>query len=220
LQRQLERLRQAQALEKERSRIAQDIHDQLGASLTQVSLLGELIESDKDEPAEVEMHARQITQTARETTRTLDEIVWAVNPSNDTLDGLITYLCKYAQEYVAVAGLQYRLEVPEALPGAVIPPEVRHNVYLAFKDVVRHARATGVWVRLRLEPGAFRIEVEDNGCGMGGVDEKKALTRNGLRNLRRRMESIGGAYEAVPGAEGGTRVCLTAPLGSSKLRGQ
>ncbi len=224
LQRQLERLRQAQALEKERSRIAQDIHDQLGASLTQVSLLGELVESDKDAPAEVEAHARQITQTARETTRTLDEIVWAVNPSNDTLDGLITYLCKYAQEYVAVAGLQYRLDVPGTLPGAVIPPEVRHNVYLAFKEavtnVVRHAKATAVWVRLRLEPGVFRIEVEDNGCGMAGLDERQALTRNGLRNMRRRMEGIGGAYVAGPGAEGGTRVCLTAPLGSSTLRGQ
>src|SRR6185295_7986116 len=75
LHRQLEALRQQEALEKERSRIARDIHDQLGASLTQVSLLGELVESDKDAPAEVEAHARQISLTARDTTRVLDEIV-------------------------------------------------------------------------------------------------------------------------------------------------
>ncbi len=93
LQRQLEGLRQQQALEKDRSRIARDIHDQLGASLTQVSMLGEMVEIDKDSPVEVGNHARQISQTAREVTRALDEIVWAVNPSNDTLEGLVNYIC-------------------------------------------------------------------------------------------------------------------------------
>ncbi len=116
LQRQLAALQQKEALEKERARIARDIHDQVGASLTQVSLLGELVESDKHHPEEVEGHARQIEQTALETTRALDEIVWTVNPSNDTLDGLINYVCKYAQEYLALAALRYRLEVPPAAP--------------------------------------------------------------------------------------------------------
>ena len=86
LQRQVETLRQQEALERERARIARDLHDQLGASLTQVSLLGELVESDKESPPDVEAHAQQISRTARDTTRVLDEIVWAVNPSNDTLD--------------------------------------------------------------------------------------------------------------------------------------
>src|SRR5439155_12144598 len=136
LQRQVERLRQQEALEKERARIARDIHDQLGASLTQVALLGEFVESDKDSPVEVEAHARQICQTARDTTRVLDEIVWTVNPSNDTLEGLVNYICKYAQEYLAVAGLRYRLDVPAQLPGTPVPPELRHNVFLAAKEAV------------------------------------------------------------------------------------
>ena len=92
LQRQVAVLRQQEALEKERARIARDLHDQLGANLTQVALLGEMAESDKDIPDEVEAHARQISQTARETTHALDEIVWTVNPSNDTLDGLVNYI--------------------------------------------------------------------------------------------------------------------------------
>jgi signal transduction histidine kinase len=116
LHRQLQALKQQEALEKERSRIARDLHDQLGANLTQVALLGEMAETDKNSPAEIESHAQQISQTARETTRSLDEIVWAVNPSNDTLDGLINYACKYAQEYLALAGLRYRAEVPAQLP--------------------------------------------------------------------------------------------------------
>jgi ligand-binding sensor domain-containing protein/signal transduction histidine kinase len=214
LQRQLESLRQKEALEKERARIARDIHDQVGANLTQVSLLGELVESDKHHPEEVEAHARQISQTALETTRALDEIVWTVNPSNDTLDGLINYICKYAQEYLAMADLRYRLETPEQLPATPITPELRHNVFLAAKEavnnVVKHSQATAAWLRLQIEPHQFVLEVEDNGRGVPAGADKKG--RNGLRNMRKRMEDIGGQFELGPGAEGGTRVRLVAPL--------
>jgi signal transduction histidine kinase len=214
LQRQVERLRHQEALEKERARIARDIHDQVGASLTQVSLLGELVESDKDNPEEVESHARQISQTALETTRALDEIVWTVNPSNDTLDGLINYVCKYAQEYLAVAGLRYRIEVPAQLPAIPISPELRHNVFLAAKEavtnIVRHARASSAWLRLNLEPRRFTLEIEDDGRGLTGQEGQS--TRNGLRNMRKRMEDIGGQFDIGPGSEAGTRVRLTAPL--------
>jgi ligand-binding sensor domain-containing protein/signal transduction histidine kinase len=216
LQRQLAILRQKEALEKERARIARDIHDQVGASLTQLSLLSELVESDKNDPEEVAGHARQIEQTALETTHALDEIVWTVNPSNDTLDGLVTYVCKYAQDYLAVAGLRYRLETPPQLPGTPISPELRHNVFLASKEaitnVVRHAQAKAVSLRLRLEPKSFTLEIEDDGRGLGGVDPKAAQTRNGLRNMRKRMEDIGGSFFMGPAPEHGTIVRLTAPL--------
>jgi ligand-binding sensor domain-containing protein/signal transduction histidine kinase len=216
LQRQLAGLRQQQALEKERARIARDIHDQLGASLTQVSLLGEMVESDKNSPGEVESHARQISQTARDTARALDEIVWTVNPSNDTLEGLVNYICKYAQEYLAVAGLRYRLDVPAQLPPAVITPEVRHNVFLAAKEavtnVVRHARATSAFIRLRLEPGSFTLEIQDDGRGIPNFEEKLAGSRNGLRNMVKRMEDIGGSFAARPAPGGGTIICLTVPI--------
>ncbi len=217
LQRQLEGLRQQEALEKERARISRDLHDQLGANLTQVALLGELAETDKDNPQEVEAHARQIAHTARDTTRALDEIVWTVNPSNDTVDGLVNYLCKYAQEYFAIAGLRYRLDVPTDLPGTRISPELRHNVFLAAKEavnnVVKHAQANAAWLRLRLQPGRFTVEIEDNGRGIGAVDEK--TLRNGLRNMRRRMQDINGDFQIGPGKEGGTLVQLSVPLADS-----
>jgi len=215
LQRQLANMRQQQALENERARIARDIHDQVGASLTQISLLGEMVESDKDEPAEVESHGRQLSQTARETSRALDEIVWTVNPRNDTLEGLVNYICKHAQDYLGVAGVRYRLEVPAQLPPASISPEARHNVFLAAKEavtnVVKHARASEATLRLRVEPRRFTLEIEDNGKGLAGVDPK--TMRNGLRNMRKRMEDIGGAFEIAPGAGGkGAVVRLTVPL--------
>jgi ligand-binding sensor domain-containing protein/signal transduction histidine kinase len=217
LQRQLEHLRQHEALEKDRARIARDIHDQLGASLTQVSLLGEMAEADKNSPEDVEAHARQICQTARDTTRSLDEIVWTVNPANDTLDGLITYICKHAQEYLEVAGLRYRLEVPAELPAAAVSPEVRHNVFLAAKEavtnVVRHAQASSVRLRLELVPGRFTLEIQDDGRGPAGMEGR--TTRNGLKNMRKRMEDVGGTFSIAPAPERGTLVRMTAPLSKS-----
>jgi ligand-binding sensor domain-containing protein/signal transduction histidine kinase len=214
LQRQLALLRQQEALEHERARIARDLHDQLGANLTQVALLAEMAETDKNIPAEVEDHAQQITQTARETTKALDEIVWAVNPSNDTLEGLVNYSGKYAQEYFALAGLRYRVDMPSQLPDVTLPPEVRHNVFLAFKEsvnnVVKHAQATEVHVRLQLNPESFALEIEDNGRGPAGAEQK--FGRNGLRNMRKRMEDVGGNFSIGPAAGQGTLVRLSAPI--------
>ncbi len=219
LQRQLAVMRQQEALEKERARIARDIHDQVGASLTQVALLGELVESDKDSPDDVQEHAQQISQTARETTRALDEIVWTVNPQNDTLEGLVNYICKNAQDYLAVAGVSYRFDIPPQLPARAIAPEVRHNVFLASKEavtnVVRHAKASSAWLRLRLEPSSFTLEVEDNGRGLAGLDPEAAQRRNGLKNMRKRMEDVGGSFSIGPGGEGGALVCLKVPLAAA-----
>lgn len=213
--RQLENLHQQEALEKERSRIARDIHDQLGASLTQVAFLGELLEEDKGSPTEVEAHARQISHTARATADALDEIVWTVNPANDTLEGLVTYFCKHAQEYASVAGLQYRLDVPTHLPPTPISPEVRHNLFLAAKEavtnIVRHAQAKSVWVRVKLAPTTFLLEIADDGRGPAGMETK--TSRNGLRNMRLRMEDVGGTFSIGPAPAGGTLVRLTMPLG-------
>jgi signal transduction histidine kinase len=175
-----------------------------------------MVESDKDLPQEVEIHARQISQAARETTRALDEIVWTVNPSNDTLDGLVNYICKHAQEYLAVAGVRYRLDVPANLPASAISPEARHNVFLAAKEavtnVVKHANATEASLRLQLEESGFAIEIEDNGRGPSGIHENAAKMRNGLSNMRKRMEDVGGTFTIGPGSNGGTRVRLTAPI--------
>ena len=174
-----------------------------------------MVESDQHEPAEVESHGRQIAQTARETTRVLDEIVWAINPSNDTLEGLVNYLCKYAQDYLTVAGVRYRLELPPQLPAVEIPPDVRHNVFLVAKEaitnIVRHARAQAAWIRLKLEPRRFLLEIEDDGRGLSGADLQKG--RNGLRNMRKRMEDVGGELEIAPGTAAGVRVRMTVPIG-------
>lgn len=216
LQRQLEAMRQKEALEKERSRIARDLHDQLGASLTQIALLGELAEADKDLPHEVESHARQITQTARETTRVLDEIVWAVNPSNDTLESLANYICKYAQEYLSSANIGFRNEIPSSLPDLQIPPEVRHNLFLAVKEsitnIVRHSKATLATLRLEIDRNRLTIEIKDNGIGIGELNEIKSKNRSGLSNMEKRVRDIGGEFLINKGSEGGTVIKMVIPV--------
>ena len=146
----------------------------------------------------------------------LDEIVWTVNPSNDTLDGLINYICKNAQEYLAVAGLRYRLDVPAQLPHAAISPEARHNVFLAAKEavtnVVRHARASEAWLRLRAGSRTVHAGNRRQRPRPRRAQEKAAESRNGLRNMRKRMEDVGGSFSSARAPQGGTLVRLTVPL--------
>jgi len=108
--------------------------------------------------------------------------------------------------------------VPAQLPSTVLPPDLRHNVFLAFKEsvnnVVKHAGAGEVTIRLRLEGEMFTMEIEDDGCGPAGAKSKTG--RNGLRNMRRRMEDVGGTFAFEPAPGKGTLVRLTAPIGKKQ----
>ena len=126
-----------------------------------------------------------------------------------------------------MAGLRYRVDVPAQLPAVTIPPEVRHNAFLAFKEavhnVVKHAKASEVRIHLQLQTGeaaafaSFTLEIEDNGRGIGSLDSNAAQARNGLRNMRKRMEDIHGAFSIGAGANGGTIVRLTSPIGMENV---
>jgi signal transduction histidine kinase len=218
LQRRLDRLQQQHAVERERARIARDIHDDLGSSLTQITLLSELARSDLGHPEEAEAHIRQISDMARKLTRSMDEIVWAVNPLNDTLEGLTTYICKLSQEYLLVAGIRCRLDVPAQFPHYPLSTEVRHNLFLAFKEalnnVVKHAEASEALIRLKLVPDGLVLEVEDNGNGSRAAVQGNGggLGGNGLVNMKKRMEDIGGEFELETRPESGLRCRLTVPL--------
>lgn len=214
LHRNLARLEQQRAIEHDRTRIAQDIHDDLGAGLTQISLLSELLRGDP--PQEAQLHVEQIAETAAELTRAMDEIVWAVNPTDDTLDSLWSYLTHFAQEYLATAGIACRLAAPEALPGLPLQAEIRHNVFLAVKEalnnVVKHAAAGEVRLSLMVAGRQFEIEIQDDGCGRRASPASASLrvsSGQGMRNIEERMCSIGARYEVFDPPSGGTCVRLT-----------
>ena len=214
----LERAERQRAVERERARIAQDIHDDLGASLTRITLLSQSARAELGDPAQAAADLDRIYGTARELTRAMDEIVWAVNPRHDTLDSLASYLCRFAQDFLGGAGLRCRLDVPVRLPAWPLSAETRHNLFLAFKEVLhnalKHAAASEVRVSLSLEPAAFVLSVEDNGRGFAPAEvaaglasgANHALRRNGLTNLRGRLESVGGSCEIASQPGRGTRV--------------
>ena len=197
MQRKLERVERQQELERERTRIAKDIHDHLGANLTRISLLSQSAQGELENPLEAAEQLNRIYDTSRELTRAMDEIVWAVNPQHDTLDSLASYLGNFAQEYLVPINIRCRLDVPLHLPNWPISAEIRHNIFLAFKEalhnVVKHAGATEVVIRLATTAEGFALRVCDNGRGFDPAGGPARPGRgNGLRNMRQRLEQSGG----------------------------
>ncbi len=211
---QLLRLEQQAALHHERTRIARDIHDDLGASLTQIALLGELAQQDSASPSKAAERMQKISSTARQTIKSLDEIVWAVNPRNDTLAHLLDYAGQFALDYLRVAGIRCRLDFPEILSDREISTDIRHNLFLAVKEslhnIVKHAHASEVRLGAALEPKVLRITIEDNGRGFEAAPEN-ALA-DGLRNLNQRLTEIGGSCRVESHLETGTIVTFEVPL--------
>ena len=215
LRRTLFRLEQESAVQKDRARIAKDLHDDLGAHLSQIAMLSELAQSDLDKPALAHGHLDQIFQAARLITRSLDEIVWAVNPRNDTLDRFVAHVCQFAPEYLRAAGIRSRLDMPIELPPVKLAANVRHHLYLGLKEalhnVIKHAGATEVWLRLELTADTITLVVEDNGRGFK-TPSSPGLGADGLVNLRHRMEEIGGELRQESASDRGTRITFIAPL--------
>ena len=221
LRKKLEQMKQQRAIERERERIARDIHDDLGAGLTQIMLQSALARREPQE--QTQTHLAQISGTALELVSAMDEIVWAINPENDTLDGLVTYVGKYVEEYVAKAGMRCRLDLPAQVPAMFLSAEVRHNLFLAIKEVlnnaVKHAQAAEIGFLLKMQPDGFSFVIKDDGRGLGpdvtgapSADSGRVSSGHGLRNLVQRLEKIGGTctIKSEPGK--GTEVELTVRL--------
>jgi len=204
LQLQLRELEQKAALDKERARIAKDIHDDLGGSLTQTILLVKLAEKNPGEPEKTRQFLGQISAGVRQVVQSLDEIVWAANPGNDTLPHFIDYMGQFASEFLQAAGIRSRFDLPDDPPGLPLAPEIRHNLFLVLKEalnnIVRHANATEVRLQITVTGGQLQMIIRDNGKGFD--DGPKSPSSDGLLNMRHRMDNIGGQciIESKPGA--------------------
>jgi signal transduction histidine kinase len=218
MSRKLEVIHRQQAVERERTRIAKDIHDHLGANLTRISLLSQSAHGELENSTQAAAQLERIYSTSRELTRSMDEIVWAVNPQHDTLDSLASYLGNFAQEYLASINIRCRLDVPLHLPHWPITAEMRHNVFLAFKEAlhnfVKHSGANEVSVTFVTDTDGFHLAVRDNGKGFDPATVASRPGRgNGLKNMRQRLEKIGGCceIESAPGAGTEIRFFVSVP---------
>jgi signal transduction histidine kinase len=212
--RERQRAEQEREIEQERARLAHDLHDDLGARLTEVSMLSALVRSNSTSTEEKGKYLDQLSGTTRDMVTSLDEIVWAVNPRNDTIASLASYFGSYAQRLLDLATVSCGLDVAEDLPGHPIDPKFRQELFLAFKEsltnVVRHAKATKVWLRISVKNNSILVEVEDNGSGLD-LRERSAGA-DGIANMRERLAALGGECEIRSEPQKGTTVRFQAPL--------
>ena len=220
MKRRLDRLERERALDQERTRIARDLHDEMGAKLCRISFLSEHARRAV-EPHALREQIESISDDSREVLHSLDEIVWAVNPENDTLEHAASYLAQYAQEYFQMTGVECELNVPAQLPPHPFSSQVRHHLFLAVREalanILKHSKATRAAITIACTEMVFEVLVTDNGQGFdvpaGPATESPAGdSRDGIRNMRRRIAEVGGQC-AVDSARGrGTSVRFTLPI--------
>jgi signal transduction histidine kinase len=211
LRRQKAKLEKQQAIEKERTRIATDMHDDLGAGLSRIKFLSETIGIKKLKQEPIEDDITSIRQYSHEMIDKMGEIVWALNEKNDSLSDLLAYTRSYAVEYLSQNGIRCTVETPDEFPAAFVSGEFRRNIYLAVKEalhnIVKHADANHVSLRFNIRDG-LHITVQDDGRGFDAENIKPYS--NGLTNMRKRMRDIDGSFEIE--SSNGTTIKLSAPL--------
>ncbi|HVZ56887.1 MAG TPA: two-component regulator propeller domain-containing protein [Chitinophagaceae bacterium] len=200
-----------QAIERERTRIATDMHDDLGAGLSRIKFLSETIGLKKQQQEPIEEDINRIREYSHEMIDKMGEIVWALNEKNDSLSDLLAYTRSYAVEYLSEHGIACRVDQPDLQAEHFVSGEFRRNIYLTVKEalhnVVKHARASRVEILVRAGR-TLDILIRDDGTGFNPAEVRPF--RNGLSNMRRRIQEIGGVLQVT--ASAGTEVSLSVPL--------
>jgi signal transduction histidine kinase len=201
-------------LQGERARIARDIHDDIGARMTQLVLHGEVVQSELSADSEMRQQLNWICEEARGLLSTMDEILWAVNPQRDTLRDFAAYVCKYAQEFLKSTQIQCLFEVGQEMSAAAFDLPHRRSLLMAIKETlnnaVKHSSATELHLQFRWQGEHLVVVVQDNGKGFDMAVVKSG--RNGLTNMAQRMKELGGhcLITSKPGL--GCRVEFSIPL--------
>jgi signal transduction histidine kinase len=242
----VQRLQHERALADERARIARDLHDQLGSDLTRIALEGEFaarscqncLNVARAEVGQFGPHSaaggvhpdaaavalgriQGLSASVRDAFRSLDEMIWAVNPKQDTLAGLANYLCEYTLGFLRSADIRCRLDVPPDLPARPLRAGVRHELFLVIKEglhnTVKHATAHEVHLRIGFTPAHLELELSDDGRGFDQVPVEvapppAARARNGLANMRQRVSAMGGRLDLTSTPGHGTQLRITVPF--------
>jgi signal transduction histidine kinase len=212
--RERERIERQHALEAERSRIARDLHDDLGSSLTEISVLASTGQRPISDAASHTKLFHSIAGKARSLIAALDVIVWAVDPEDNSLQSLADYLSGYTDDFLSHSNISCRFKVPVTFPTVTLEGRVRHDLLLAVKEtlnnIVRHSEATEVEFRMAVVDSRLNIEVADNGKGFEVTGKG-----HGIKNLSARLEKLGGTCTVASRVGGGTEVKIQLPLTAS-----
>jgi signal transduction histidine kinase len=198
---------QHRLMEQERIRVARDLHDELGAGLTEVGILGALAKNPAVQPGERQEYLSQLTESADTLVTSLDEIVWAINPQYDSIESLAGYYSLFAQRFLNLAGIACRLRVAESITQHPLNSKLRHGIFLAFKEalnnVVRHSGATEVEIKIEHVNDQLAISIRDNGKGLAA---NPALGKDGLSGMSERLRQLGGECRIESNSGRGTLV--------------
>jgi signal transduction histidine kinase len=212
--RERQRVEQQHDMEQERARIAQDLHDELGSGLTEITMLGARARSASTPPETRGGYLEQMGDKARQMVMALDEIVWAMNPTHDSLASMLSYFSLYAERFLGLANIAWRLEGPLKPDDHVVDSRHRHELFLAFKEaltnIVRHSEATEVRLSIQVKQGQVRLTIADNGRGWAERDQTGGM--DGVANMRTRLEKLGGRFEINSKAGEGTIVRFDLPF--------
>ena len=209
------RLRRLIEIERVRTRLATDLHDDIGSSLSQIAILSEVVRQKVGRTAANEP-LNMIADTSREMVDSMSDIVWAINPQKDHLSDIVQRMRRFAEDMLDAQDIAYRFYFDDKTPDIALGADVRREVYLIFKECVnnlaKHARATEAKISVRAENGYLKIEIADDGRGFDPAAQTDGYGGNGLPNMKKRAEQLGGKFEIQSAANAGTTVRLQIPF--------
>jgi signal transduction histidine kinase len=192
-------------------RIATDLHDDIGASLSQIAVVSEALSLRAGADHQFQESLSQIAMDSREIVASMSDLVWSIDPRRDHLHDLVQRVRKFSGDMFAARNIEFRFTA--AANDLLLSIEQRRHIFLICKEgvnnIVRHSACTAAAVGLSFEAEAFVLRVEDNGCGL---DLSQGSRGNGLRGMRARAEALGGQLEITGGPKCGTAVTLKIPL--------
>ncbi|MEO8404187.1 MAG: two-component regulator propeller domain-containing protein, partial [Chitinophagaceae bacterium] len=214
LKEKLLRLEKEQAIEKERNRISRDMHDDLGSGLTKIAIMSEVVKKQLNEPEKAKQQLENISSSSRELVDSLQDIIWVLNPKNDTLESLASYVREYGLKFFEPSGTQIHFKYPEKFSPIKLSEETRRNIFLvikeSFNNIAKHAWCNNVTVTIAENSSSILVKIEDDGKGF---DESQVrLFGNGLINMKNRISQIGGEYNLASEAGHGTQITMNIPL--------
>jgi ligand-binding sensor domain-containing protein/two-component sensor histidine kinase len=207
------RINQLIALQKVRNRIATDLHDDLGSTLTNISILSELSKKNMQNEEQTKKFLSRISEEVYFSNQALDDIVWSINTSNDTLDQTVARMRRYAAEVFDGANISYSLQLDEKFEQYKLSMDQRRDCFLLFKEAInniyKHAQANNVSIKVRVERNHLYMEIKDDGKGF---DAALVTNRNGIKNMHSRIKKWKGSIEINSEPGKGSSTELRFPL--------
>ncbi|MGM0589621.1 MAG: two-component regulator propeller domain-containing protein [Bacteroidota bacterium] len=212
--RKVRQLEYKMAVNKERLRISRDMHDDLGGRLTQIHMMSQFATGNNSYPDEIKQQFSEISQEAREVIQNFSEIVWSLNPQNDTLDNLVDFMVQYSENFCRRVEIQCRIYADEHVPEIEITSNSRHYLLSVLKEALnnaaKYAQCSVIEIHFTLNDGRFLMTISDNGIGFDRTKVRRS--GQGLESMESRVRSIGGTFKLNTARREGTAINVSWPL--------